>query len=46
MKSNGIDAWLQHWLKIQKKGKCLLVLKDSSDRASDNNGNKNPKVVD
>jgi hypothetical protein len=46
MKSNGIDAWLQHWLKIQKKGKRLLVLKASSDRASDNEGNKNPKVVD
>ena len=38
MKSNGIDAWLQHWLKMQKKGKRPLVLKDSSD--------KNPKVVD
>jgi hypothetical protein len=46
MKSNGIDAWLQHWLKIQKKGKRPLVLKASSDRASDNDGNKNPKVVD
>jgi hypothetical protein len=46
MKSNGIDAWLQHWLKIQKKGKHPLVLKASSDRASDNDGNKNLKVVD
>jgi len=38
MKSNGVDAWLQHWLKMQKKGKRPLVLKDSSDR--------NTKVVD
>jgi len=46
MKSDAIDAWLQHWLKIQKKGKRPLVLKDGSEKASDQDANKNPKVVD
>jgi hypothetical protein len=39
MKSVGVDAWLGHWLKLQKKNKCPLVLKDLSDRSSDRNIN-------
>ena len=34
MKSDGIDAWLKHWLRLQRKNKCPLVLKDHSDRPS------------
>jgi hypothetical protein len=30
MKSDGVDAWLQHWLKLQKKNKCPLILWDPS----------------
>jgi hypothetical protein len=32
MKSDGVDAWLQHWLKLQKWNKRPLVLKDGSDK--------------
>jgi hypothetical protein len=39
MKSVGVDAWLGHWLKLQKKNKRPLVLKDLSDRSSDRNIN-------
>jgi hypothetical protein len=46
MKSSAIDAWLQHWLQIQKKGKRPLVLKASSDKASELDGKKDPKVAD
>ena len=35
MKSNGVDAWLKHWLKLQKKNKCPLVLKRPSDKILD-----------
>ena len=35
MKSNGVDAWLKHWLKLQKRNKHSLVLKRPLDR-SDN----------
>jgi hypothetical protein len=31
MKSDGVDAWLQHWLKLQKRNKRPLILKDGSD---------------
>ena len=31
MKSDAVDAWLQHWLKMQKRNKRPLVLKDDSD---------------
>ena len=34
MKSVGIDAWLQHWLKLQKKSRRPLVLKDLTDKSS------------
>jgi hypothetical protein len=44
MKSRGVDAWLQHWLKMQKKGKRPLVLKNSSDKDCD--ATKEPKIVD
>ena len=33
MKSDGVNAWLRHWLKLQKRNKCPLILKDSSDEA-------------
>jgi len=35
MKSEGVDAWLRHWLKLQKRNKHPLVLKDRSDKPSD-----------
>ncbi|KIM73061.1 hypothetical protein PILCRDRAFT_15545 [Piloderma croceum F 1598] len=35
MKSDGIDAWLQHWLKLQKKKKRPLELKDPSHKSSE-----------
>jgi hypothetical protein len=34
MKSDGVDAWLKHWLQLQRKDKRPLVLKDRSDRPS------------
>ena len=37
MKSVGIDAWLQHWLKLQKKSRRPLVLKDPMDKSSELN---------
>ena len=46
MKSDGVDAWLKHWLKMQKKGSKPLVLKDGSDKPSEAHGNTDPKVVD
>ena len=35
MKPDGVDAWLKHWLKLQKKNKHPLVLKQPSDRILD-----------
>jgi hypothetical protein len=35
MKSDTVDAWLQHWLKLQKKSKCALVLKECPDKPSE-----------
>ena len=35
MKSDGVDAWLKHWLKLQKKNKCPLVLKRLLDEILD-----------
>src|ERR1700676_4576871 len=37
MKSVGIDAWLQHWLKLQKKSRRPLVLKDPTDKSCELN---------
>src|ERR1700683_2240062 len=37
MKSVGIDAWLQHWLKLQKKSRRPLVLKNPMDKSSELN---------
>jgi hypothetical protein len=36
MKSDGVNAWLKHWLKLQKCNKCPLILKDGSDEAPPN----------
>jgi hypothetical protein len=33
MKSDGVDAWLKHWLKLQKKKRRPLELKDPSHRS-------------
>lgn len=33
MKSDGVDAWLKHWLKLQKKNKRPLELKDPSNKS-------------
>src|ERR1700683_1112689 len=35
MKSDAVDAWCQHWLKLQKRGRRPLVLKDPLDKASE-----------
>jgi hypothetical protein len=35
MKSGAIDAWLQHWLKLQRKNKRPLVLNNSSNKSSE-----------
>lgn len=35
MKSDGVDAWLQHWLKLQKKNIRPLVFKGTADKLSD-----------
>ena len=35
MRSDAIDCWLNHWLKLQKLGKHPLVLKDGSGNLSD-----------
>ena len=32
MKSDGVDAWLKHWLKLQNKNKRPLVLKGPADQ--------------
>ena len=37
MKSDAIDAFLGHWLKLQKKGSRPLVLKDPADKSSEPN---------
>ena len=39
MKSDAVDTWLGHWLKIQKKGRRPLVLKNVSDGTSDRKAN-------
>jgi len=36
MKSDGVDAWLQHWLTLQKRNKRPLILKDGSDEIHPN----------
>ena len=46
MKSNGVDAWLKHWLKMQKKGSRPLVLKDGLNKPSKANVNTHPKILD
>jgi len=46
MKSDGVDAWLKHWLKMQNKGSRPLVLKDRSDRPFEAHAKRNPVVVD
>jgi hypothetical protein len=46
MKSDGVDAWLKHWLKMQKKGSTPLMLKDGSDKPSESHVNKDPKIID
>jgi hypothetical protein len=33
MKSKGVDALLKHWLKLQKKSKCPLVLRGPADQS-------------
>jgi len=35
MKSDGVDSWLGHWIKIQKKKKRPLILKDPSHKSFD-----------
>jgi hypothetical protein len=43
MKSEGVDLWLRHWLRLQKRNKYPLVLKDRSDKPSDRNAP--PQIV-
>src|SRR6202050_986459 len=35
MKSDGVHAWLHHWLKLQKKGRHPLVVKNPADKSSE-----------
>ena len=35
MKADAVDAWLKHWLWLQKKGKCPLVLKKALEEGND-----------
>src|SRR5882762_10057563 len=35
MKLDGVDAWLKHWLRLQKCNKRPLVLKARTDKTSD-----------
>ena len=35
IKTDGVDAWLRHWLKLQKKGQHPLVLRGPTDRSSE-----------
>jgi hypothetical protein len=39
MKSDAVDSWLRHWLKLQKKHKRPLVLKDTSDKQYERRSN-------
>ena len=39
MKSDAVNSWIGHWLKIQKKNKHPLVLKNGSDSKSDKRAN-------
>ena len=32
MKSEAVDCWIKHWLRLQNKGKRPLVLKNASDK--------------
>ena len=45
MKAKGVDDWLRHWVKVQKKDKRPLILKDPSKPQSDPTvqPGKNPK---
>ena len=36
MKSNGVNAWLRHWLKLQKQNKCPLIFKDGAKETHPN----------
>jgi len=44
MKATGVDDWLRHWLKLQKKGKCPLVIKDPSKPQPDSPAGTNKKT--
>jgi hypothetical protein len=35
MKSDGVDSWLKHWLRLQKRNKHPLVLKARTDKTSE-----------
>ena len=35
MKSDGVEIWLKHWLKLQKKNKHPLVLKGPLDNEAE-----------
>ena len=43
MKLDSINCWLQHWLKLQKKGRRPLVLKDPSSKSSQ--AGPTPRVI-
>jgi hypothetical protein len=43
MKSDAVNAWLKHWLRLQRRNKRPLVLKARSDKPSDNS--PTPTVV-
>ena len=37
MQSTGVDTWLGHWLRLQTRGKCPLVLTTPANQSSDSN---------
>jgi hypothetical protein len=45
MKAKGVDDWLNHWLKLQKKGKQRVTLKDPSVVSSDNQKHTNERTL-
>lgn len=44
MKAEGVDDWLKHWLKLQKKKKRPLILKDPSEPQSDDPPNRSKRL--
>src|ERR1700733_16123383 len=44
MKAEGVDDWLKHWLKLQKKKKRPLILKSPTEPNSEDPPNRSKGV--